>query len=179
MVLTDFECPNCGGNEMEPTADGRLLCLYCGSSFGEVTRICPQCGHYNESGARHCTECGAQIVRECPACGADNWVLAEHCIHCGRNLDLIEQMTRRWQQTTEQRLYERQAGMAALKDEEERASQERMAPLLEAEQLRQEAIALARATQQKRDQQMYVVAAVGLVSFVVIVILAVLLTSGG
>ena len=74
-------------------------------------------------------------------------------------------------------MYERQAGMVALKEEEERASQERMADLLEAERIRQDALRLARASQRRRDEQLYVMAAVALVVFVIIVVLLVLLTS--
>ena len=177
MKLTDFECSNCGASEMEPAENGQLLCLFCGTAFGEVTRICPQCGHYNEEGDRHCARCGSAIVRDCTACGADNWVLAEHCVQCGRNLDLIDQMARRWQQTTQERLYERQEGMAALKAEEERASQERMAALLEAERIRQEAVALARASQRQRDRQIYTYSAIALFVFAIVVVLLILLTS--
>jgi len=104
MALADFECPNCGASDMAQDSEQRLLCLFCGSSFGEVTRLCPKCGHYNEAGVRHCAECGTQVTRDCPACGADNWTLADHCAQCGRNLDLIEQMSRRWQQTVQHRL---------------------------------------------------------------------------
>jgi predicted amidophosphoribosyltransferase len=179
MKLTDFECPNCAANEMEATEDGHLHCLYCGSSFGEVARICPECGLYNEQGVRHCSRCGSQIIRDCPACGRNNWALAEYCVRCGRNLDLIEEMARRWQKGTQQRLYEHQAGMAALKEKEEQASQERMAALLEAERIRQEAIALAQESQRQRDQQMYVMAVVGLLVLVIIVIMFVVFMAVG
>jgi hypothetical protein len=179
MRLTDLECPNCGGPEMEPTENGQLFCLFCGSSLGEVTRICPRCGYYNEAGVRHCSECGTQVVRDCTACGADNWVLAEHCVQCGRQMDLIERMARRWQQTTQQRLYEQRAGMIALKEQEEQASQERMAALMEAERIRQEAMALARASQRERDRQMYVVTGVAIAVLIFVVVLVLLLAPGG
>jgi uncharacterized membrane protein YvbJ len=164
---------------MEPAEDGQLLCLYCGSFFGEVTRICPNCGHYNEEGIRHCSQCGTRIIRDCPVCGADNWVLAEHCGQCGRNIDMISQMARRWQLSTQQRLNEQRAAVTAIKKEQERASQERMAALMEAERIRQEAIALARETQRQRDRQMYVWGAVALGVFLIVAVLILLLTSGG
>jgi uncharacterized membrane protein YvbJ len=179
MQLNDFECPNCGGHDMETAEDQRLMCRFCGSAFGEVTRICPKCGHYNDENVRHCSKCGTRIVRECPACGADNWTLADHCVQCGRNLDLIDQMAQRWQQTTEERLYERRAAMTSLKEQEERASQERMAALMEAERTRQEALALARESQRQRERQLYVWAGVALLVFVVLAVLMLLLTSGG
>ncbi len=179
MQLTDFECPNCGASEMVAGESRRLICVFCGSSFGEVARICPECGHYNEASVRHCSRCGTRLRRDCPACGADNWVLADHCVECGRNLDLIERMTQRWKQSTQQWLYEQRESMAALKETEEQASQQRMAALMEAEQLRQEAIALARESQHQRDRQLYTVMGVAIAIFVVIVVLALLLTSGG
>ncbi len=86
-------------------------------------------------------------------------------------------MARRWQQTTEERLYERQHSMISLKAEEERASQERMAALVAAERIRQDALALARASQRQRDRQIYVVSVAVLFVFVIIVILVLLLAS--
>jgi hypothetical protein len=179
MQLTGIQCSNCGGNELLQGQQGQLICAYCGSAFGEVTRICPHCGHYNEAGVRHCAECGMPIIRDCPACGWDNWILAEHCVQCGRDMDVIERIARRWQQTTQQRLDERRAGMAALKDREERASQQRLAEFLELERQRQEALAQARQAQRQREQQIYRWLAVAVVVLVVVVIVAILLSAGG
>lgn len=178
MQLRDFECPNCGASEMEMVGDGRLQCLFCSSDFGEAARICPQCGHYNERGVRHCAQCGTRLLRDCAACGADNWILAEHCVQCGRNMDLIERMALRWQRTTQQRLQEQQVSMAALKEQEELASQERMAPLMEAERIRQEALALARESRRRQDRQLYLLAVAGIVVILIIVVVALLATSG-
>jgi uncharacterized membrane protein YvbJ len=111
-------------------------------------------------------------------CGATNWALSDHCTQCGRNLDLIDQMARRWQLSTEERLAERRASIASLKEDEERASQERMAVLLEAERIRQEALALARETQRKKDQQMYRATAIAIGVFLLIVVIVLLLTMG-
>jgi hypothetical protein len=179
MRLTDFECPNCGANAMAASEELELVCEYCGTALGEVTRICPRCGHYGAPGDHHCTLCGARILRDCPACGVDNWMLARYCVECGRNLDLVERMAQRWQKTTQQRLYERQAAMISLKEGEERASQARMAELMEAERKRQEALAEARALQRQRDRQLYVLAGVSIVLVVVIIVMLLLLTPGG
>jgi hypothetical protein len=92
---------------------------------------------------------------------------------------LIERMSRRWKQSTQQWLYEQRESMAALKEVEERASQQRMAALMEAERIRQEAIALARESQHQRDRQLYTMLGVAVVIFVIIVVLALTLTSGG
>jgi predicted amidophosphoribosyltransferase len=178
MRLTVFECPNCGASEMVSMQNQQLVCAFCGTTFGQVARICPQCGHYNEASGRHCALCGAQILRDCPACGADNWALADHCLQCGRNLDLIERLARRWQKTTQQQLYERQAAMVSLKEQQERASQTRMASFLEAERTRQEALAQAREVQWQRDRQIYVLIGVAVFAFVVIVVLTLLLAPG-
>ena len=176
MALVDFECPNCGAPELEALDGQQLRCPFCGSVFGDLARICPACGHYNDAGVRHCEDCGAALVRDCPACGADNWALAEHCTVCGRNLDLVERLARRWQQTTQDQIYERQAAALALKEQEERASQARMAGLMDAERRRQEAVVSARAEQQQRDRQMYTLVVVAVAIFVVIVLITVLLT---
>jgi hypothetical protein len=164
MQLIDFECPNCGANDMVQAENQQLTCTFCGTSFGQVTRICPECGHYNEAEGRHCAQCG---------------ILAEHCVQCGRNLDIIDQMARRWQKTTQQRLYDQMESMASLKDEQERASQDRMASFVEAERIRQEALALARASQRERDRQMYNVVVASVIAFVIIIVLVLVFTSGG
>lgn len=179
MALIDFECPNCGARELEPDQDQQLVCPFCGSAFGDLARICPGCGHYNETGVRHCVRCGFSLIRDCPTCSTDNWVLAEHCTRCGRDLDLIERLASRWQRTTQDRLYERQTAVAALKEQEERASQARMAQLMDVEQRRQEALARAKARQRERDRQIYTWMIVAFVVFVVVVLVIILLTAGG
>jgi hypothetical protein len=155
---------------MDRTGDDALTCLFCGSVFGELARICPRCGHHNAGEGRHCTECGARLVRDCPACGTGNWVLADHCAHCGRNLSVVEEVARRWQQTTQERLRERRATIAAVKEAEERASRRRMAPMMEAERQRQEALARAEAERRERDRQIYLFVVVGIVVVVVLMI---------
>jgi len=120
-----------------------------------------------------------QIIRDCPACGWDNWILAEHCAQCGRNLDLIEQIARRWQKTTQQRLEERRTGMAAIKDREERASQQRLAEFLELERQRQEALAQARQIQRQHEQQIYKWLAVAVAAVVFVMIVVLLISVGG
>lgn len=179
MAFIDLECPNCGAPELEPGEDQQLVCPFCGSVFGDLTRVCPGCGHYNEAGVRHCVRCGLSLVRDCPACGADNWVLAEHCTRCGRDLDLIERLASRWQQTTQERLYERRTAVAELKEQEERASQARMAGLMDVERRRQEALARARVERRERDRQVYTLVVVAFVIFVVVVLVTLLLTAGG
>jgi hypothetical protein len=87
-------------------------------------------------------------------------------------------MARRWQTTAQQRLDERREVIRSLKEGEERASQQRMAALLEAEQLRQESLAVARAAQRERDRRMYLWAVVTVLIFVCIVVMVMLLTGG-
>jgi hypothetical protein len=94
-------------------------------------------------------------------------------------MDMLERMSRRWQQTTQQHLADRRASMTVLKEQQERASQARMATFMEAERARQEAIAQAREAQRERDGQLLMIACVAIVVFVIIVILLLLLTSGG
>jgi len=176
MELYKLECPNCGAKELAPDENGCLVCRFCSSSFGEVTRVCPNCGAYNEEQVRFCERCGSPLIRDCPVCGADNWILAEHCAQCGRSLDLIEQMARRWQMTTQHRLQEWKGEIAQVKAAEEKASEGRMAVLMEAERIRQEALALARATQRSRDRQMYVWLLIVVAAFIVIAVLFLILS---
>jgi len=69
--------------------------------------------------------------------------------------------------------------MVSLKEREERASQERMASLLEAERLRQEALAVARDSQRQRDRQVYLVIGVAFLAFVVVAAAVLLLSCFG
>ena len=170
MELYKVECPNCGAKELSPDDNGYLVCAFCQSSFGEVARVCPSCGTYNEEQVRFCARCGSPLIRDCPVCGADNWILAGHCSQCGRSLDLIEQMARRWQLTTQTRLQEWKDEVGQVKAEEAKASEGRMATLMEAERVRQEALALARATQRKRDQQIYLWLVIVVAVFIVIAV---------
>jgi hypothetical protein len=94
-------------------------------------------------------------------------------------MKLIERMADRWQRSARQRLEERRAGMNDLKALEERASAERMSALIEAEQVRQEALALARASQQERDRQVYTLVGAVVVVFVILVVVLVILSAGG
>jgi hypothetical protein len=178
MQLRDLECPNCGASELFAGDNGQLICAYCSSAFGEVTRLCPQCGYYNEVGARHCSRCGTALVRDCPVCGTDNWVLADHCVQCGRNLDLIDEMVRRWQRTTAQWLQERRAAIPQIQEAEEKASRTRMSAWLEEERQQQEAMALAQEASRKRDRQFLFLMALVVVAFLVIMIVALLVTFG-
>ncbi|MBN1657819.1 MAG: zinc ribbon domain-containing protein [Anaerolineae bacterium] len=177
MQLTEFECANCGAAAMVKAADGQLVCTFCGSAFGEAVRICPKCGRYHEEGVRHCARCGARIVRDCPVCGADNWVLSEFCDQCGRNLDMVERMAQRWQKTTQDRLAERRATVGALKESEERASQQRMAAMMEAERQRLEALAHAEAQQQERDRRVYIALSVAIVVLLAVTAMVLLIMS--
>ena len=176
MELYKLECPNCGAKELAPDENGYLVCRFCASNFGEVTRVCPNCGAYNEEQVRFCERCGSPLVRDCPVCGADNWILTEHCAQCGRSLDLIEKMARRWQLTTQHRLEERKGEIAQVKAAEEEASEGRMAALMEAERVRQDALAQARSNERKRDQQIYMWLVIIGAAFVLLVVLLMILS---
>lgn len=179
MQLTDFECPNCGASDIVATAEEQLRCSFCHSFLGDALRVCLKCGHYNEEGARHCSLCGTRIVRECPVCGTGNWILSDHCTHCGRNLSFIEELVRRWQVSTQQRLQERRQVVVSIKESEEQASQARMAAIMEAERQRQAALAAEREFQRQRDRQLMMIIGLVAIGFVMVVLLVLLVTSAG
>jgi uncharacterized membrane protein YvbJ len=179
MVVIDRGCPNCGANEVLVRQDQKLVCRYCGTAFGNAIHVCPSCGHYNEKGLRHCARCGASLVRDCPDCGAENWILATRCTECGRDLGMIERLTRRWQQTTQQRLHERKASMASLKAREEWASQVRMASIMDLERHGLARLGGGEPIKRPSDRPFLRILAVLVALVFVAVILTLLLGSGG
>jgi len=176
MELYKLECPNCGAKELALDENGYLVCRFWRQQLWRDHARLPKavvpitksrCGF--ASGV-------ATVDPGLPVCGADNWILAEHCVQCGRSLDLIEQMARRWQLTTQHRLQEWKGEIAQVKAAEEKASEGRMATLMEAERIRQEALALARATQRKRDRQIYTWLVIIVVVFVLLIVLFMILS---
>jgi hypothetical protein len=86
-------------------------------------------------------------------------------------LNVIEEMVRRWQVTTQQRLHEQRQVVRSIKKREEQASQARMAAIMEAERQRQAVLVAQREYQRQRDRQMLMIIGLVAVGFVMVVLL--------
>lgn len=173
-LLQSLDCAQCGGGPLTDNGDGTVSCPYCGSAFAHPERVCPRCATVNEVDAVRCTACGEKLREPCVRCGVFNWVNATHCRNCGAALDMLEHIAARHAETTAERLRRAQSQMPALKEEAERASQERLEKMWAKERERIEALAQAKSKQQRQERLLWKTAAivVGMV-LVVIVVLAV------
>ncbi len=152
-MLNDIPCSNCGSAALRVGADGRVACERCGAEHAPPRSVCAACGQVNADGARFCSGCGEGLTYACRVCGADNWSGAEACANCGRRLDLLEAVGQGMTDGLRRRLEEQRAGVNALKQEEERASQARLAKLWAADNERRERLAEAAARQAAQDKR--------------------------
>jgi len=47
---------------------------------------CPDCGHFNNEDARHCSGCGAGLIFSCPECKKEIQTGTSFCPYCGSNV---------------------------------------------------------------------------------------------
>jgi ribosomal protein L40E len=168
-----FKCSQCGGSPLQDDGNGTLSCPFCGSTFAHPDRVCPRCETVNEPDVRLCVSCGQKLREPCVRCGALNPVNASYCHECGAGLDLLEHIAARRAVTDAGRLEQMQAGAARIKQETERASQERMSKFWAQEQARLESLAKAKAEQQRQERWIVLaVSAILLLAVLSIIVLA-------
>jgi hypothetical protein len=165
-----LECPGCGSSSFTPNPDGSLSCDYCRSAYILPGHACPECGAACDPGARYCPTCGADLVRTCRACGALNPRSARRCMACGQELGTLEALFARVTGERADWLRQVREQAPAIKDQEELASQVRLAEMRAAEGGRREVLAQARA-ERDRQQRIIVAATVAVVAIVIVVAL--------
>ena len=163
-VLQSLRCASCGASPLTDNGDGTIACPYCGSTFAHPERVCPRCQTVNEPDARQCTSCGQTLRQPCARCGTLNWSQATYCQRCGAALDVLEHISSRRAETTADRIVRLQAGMTTVKDEAERASQARLAEMWGRDNARLEAIAKAKAKQQRQERLLWVIATLAILA---------------
>ena len=172
-VLQSLKCSQCGGSPLKDNGDGTISCPFCGSTFAHPERVCPRCETINEPDARLCVSCGQKLREPCVRCGALNPVNVSYCHECGASLDLLEHIAARRSVTDAERLQQMQSEATRLKEETERASQERMSKFWAQEQARLESLAKAKAEQQRQERLIWILA-----TSTVVILVVVLLTLG-
>jgi ribosomal protein L40E len=166
-ILQSLSCPSCGGTLLTDKGDGTLSCPYCGAAFAHPDRVCPSCEAINELDARYCASCGEKLREPCARCGALNPVQASHCHQCGAALGVLEHIAARRAESTAERVIRLQASMPPLKEEAERASQERLEKMWTKDRARMEALAKAKAEQERQERLLWTIAALAIVALVI------------
>src|SRR5512136_645578 len=163
-VLQFLRCGSCGASPLTDNGDGTIACPYCGSTFAHPERVCPRCQTVNESDARQCISCGQTLRQPCARCGTLNWSQATYCQRCGASLDVLEHIASRRAETTAERIVRLQSSMTAVKEEAESASQARLAEMWGRDNARLEAMAKAKAKQQRQERLLWVIATLAILA---------------
>lgn len=116
---------------------------------------CPQCStpglEVADDGTIDCPNCGilqASRHKVCPACGHENIFNAENCIVCGEPLTIVSQiMIMQSDHNQPFRLKQVRSQASAIKEREERASQNRMEAFQEIDRRREQVLAEAQEAQ--------------------------------
>jgi FtsZ-binding cell division protein ZapB len=98
-----------------------------------------------------------------------------YCLQCGAALDVLEHIATRRAESTAERITRRQSEMTPLKEEAERASQERLEKMWAKDHARMEALAEAKTKQEWQERLLWIIAAAAIVALLIgIVALAVI-----
>lgn len=173
--LTEIACPNCLA-PIDVRQHGRhVTCDACSSQFLLEGHTCPTCHTYHPQARAVCRQCGQPLTRVCPKCQTANWTGDEYCQKCGAALDIFEMLQKVDARSRAAKLEERHAQIRQIKDEEEKASQRRMAEMMAIEEERQRELARLQAASRQRDRQIMVAVAVAVVIFILLVLILALL----
>ncbi|RMH00299.1 MAG: hypothetical protein D6706_04215 [Chloroflexi bacterium] len=154
-IIAELLCPNCT-NVIELAAQhpDKIQCPTCEHQFLLTDHMCPVCFTYHAEKTVVCHACGKALNRLCRHCHTTNWSGDEICQNCGQHIDLITQISDYTQARPGSRLHEDSETIRKIKEQEQKASEERMAELLEIEKQRREEIYRRMAAQQKRERQL-------------------------
>ncbi len=171
--LTEIACPNCLTPIELHGRHQQITCEACGSHFILEGHICPVCQTYHRERRAFCRQCGQALSRTCQKCQTTNWAGDEYCLHCGAPLDIFEMLQKYDARSKAERLQEHRARVQHIKEEEEKASQRRMAEMMTVEKERQAEVARQLAASQRRDRQILIGVAATIVIFLVLAVLLV------
>ncbi len=149
-----LECPGCGSFSFSVEPDGRLVCDYCQTAYTLPGQVCPVCGAQNPSAAHQ-------------------------CIACGHNLGVLDAVFTRATGEPAYWLHQTRTEAAAVKAQEEAASQKRLAEMWAIERRRREELAQAQAERDRQARILWgIVVAFFFIVALVVIIVAVLTNAG-
>jgi uncharacterized protein YbaR (Trm112 family) len=176
QLLQEIACPNCR-NALAVSEDGRpVVCAGCGTQFLLPGHLCYRCHMYHQQEAVICSQCSTPLNRVCPECRTSNWGGNEHCQSCGSPLDVMNVLSRQQKGFTADRLAQQMVTGRQIKQQEEEASQRRMAEMMAIEEARQLELRQRLRKQKEQERQMLVLLFGGVGLFLIIVVLYILLT---
>jgi len=169
-------CPSCGA-KLRHTSEIEWACDHCGNLFshGEGA-YCPACKVLNPADARFCSRCGAHLIRRCPSCNHENPLSAEYCANCGVALDIVTVLMMRLEDREGESASRRAEEAAAVKEADQRYSEEIRRDLERREQERLAELAALRAESQRQQRIISNVMIVAGVIVIIIVVVAVVLS---
>lgn len=173
--LTEIACPNCLAPIDVRQHGQHVTCDACGSQFLLQGHICSNCHTYHREERSICRQCGQPLTRVCPKCQTANWTGDEYCQKCGAALDIFEMLQKVDARSRAAKLEERHAQIRQIKEQEEKASQQRMAEMMAVEAERQKELARQQAASRQHDQQILLAVGVGLVVFILLIAVLALL----
>jgi len=151
MEAAHDRCPTCGSTRLQEDAEGSLTCARCHTAIVVDERLCPECG-------------------------AVNAPEDERCRACGRILDLVGFVIQSRLQTPSGRLEQMHQQAAALKEELEAVSRERLERWWEQEEERRRLLAQAQAERERQERKM--LAGAIIVAVVVVIVIAIYVLVG-
>lgn len=169
-ILQSLTCSKCGGGPLTDQGDGSIACPYCGAVYAHPERVCPRCETVNAPGVRECIACGQTLQEPCVRCGTLNWVNAAYCKRCGAALNILEHIAARRAEGDADRLQRIQAESVKIKEETERASQERLDKMWAQDKERLDALARSKAEQQRQERLIVTVTGIVLLALILLVI---------
>lgn len=173
--LSDLRCPGCNAPGLVDTNEGELVCQYCASRFAQPDRVCPSCNALSEVDDLDCPNCGQALRGLCPACNTPNSLQAKLCRRCGVPLDLLASVIDRQFASPAGLIYERSEAARAFKQQEEKASRERLAEMWRQEKERAQWLSASQARQKQQEKRLITIAAVLSVMMLVVAVISVVL----
>lgn len=178
-ILQEIRCPNCQTPIQLQGHGQTIACEACNSQFLLQGHLCPKCQTYHRKETGFCGRCGTTLSRVCGRCHTANWAGDEYCHKCGQAMDILDVVTQRYKEATQENHDHRRREIARLKQQEEESSRKRMADLMEIERLRIEELKQLLVRERARQRTMITATFGAVILFLTLIALYAILSAGG